>query len=342
MAPTKKTSKDKKRPTENQNTEEPALEDLVASVEQQAKKRTRRESTVTSPTQTATASSSASVLKAPEALSNDLIQEMRFELDSMRRLRTEHQQEMIQIQAKLAAKQEDNYQWQKDGNRKQFTVMQKIIESAVQSKAVYRAAGQQAGETQLMAVINTATERIKILKIADSSPHGWGTVSEYEANPITQDDEDNKKLKKAEKAAQEKALIRAQERKAKQTRFANYNSNNSYQGTNRGPNRGYDNRDSTSPRYKAFGGFKSGNSFKSSTVVPDKPLPKRNVNNDICYACGNRGHWANSCPELKKDEPNTPKECKYIIYSLYCHRILCHNYSMIHAMQFLPHSYDLI
>ena len=109
--------------------------------------------------------------------------------------------------------------------------MMKIIEQGTQSLALYQASKQDSGEVPLKSLISTAQERIKLLKIADSSPHGWGTVSEYEANPITQGDEDDKKLKKAEKAAQEKSALRAQERSAKQARFSNYNRGG-FQGNN--------------------------------------------------------------------------------------------------------------
>ena len=47
------------------------------------------------------------------------------------------------------------------------------------------------GVEQLVALIETAMNRIRILKIAGTSPYGWSTVSEYEANPIATGDEDN-------------------------------------------------------------------------------------------------------------------------------------------------------
>ena len=228
----------------------------------------------------------------------------------MRKLRSEHQQEMISIQAKLASKSQDNFQWKKDGNRKQFEVMQKIVEQAVQSRALYQTAGQSAGESQLSALIVTAQERIKLLKIADSSPHGWGTVAEYEANPITQGEEDDKKLKKAEKAAQEKSALRLQERQAKQARFSRPGQGNNYQNNNY--RNQYGGQNNNSPNYRAYGGFKNGNPYKPSTVTQDKNPPRRNVNNDICYACGSRGHWANACPDNKKTEPEEPKVFSFL------------------------------
>ena len=136
-------------------------------------------------------------------------------------------------------------------------------------------------------------ERTKMLRIADTSPNGWATVMEYEQNPIAESEADDQKLRQA---ASDKATARNAERKAKQSRFSpyNYSNNGAYQ------NR-YNNENNHDTGYKAYGSYKSQNTFRNTTVAPDKPLPKRNVNNDICFNCGARGHWAHSCPQRKQD-----------------------------------------
>ena len=47
--------------------------------------------------------------------------------------------------------------------------------------------------------------RQKHIRIADRSEHGWNTVMEYEADELASDSDDEKKLEKAEKAADHKA-----------------------------------------------------------------------------------------------------------------------------------------
>jgi hypothetical protein len=49
--------------------------------------------------------------------------------------------------------------------------------------------------------------RQKIIKIADSSDLGWRVVQEYEANPLADDSEDEKKLLKAESRAERKVNV---------------------------------------------------------------------------------------------------------------------------------------
>ena len=57
------------------------------------------------------------------------------------------------------------------------------------------------------------SERQKLIKIADRSECGWGVVTEYQADELESCSEDEKKLEKAERAAERKVM-----RKRKSTR----------------------------------------------------------------------------------------------------------------------------
>ena len=68
------------------------------------------------------------------------------------------------------------------------------------------------GETSLEKTVEILNEgksllatRQKHIRIADRSEHGWNTVMEYEADELASDSDDEKKLEKAEKAADRKA-----------------------------------------------------------------------------------------------------------------------------------------
>ena len=47
-------------------------------------------------------------------------------------------------------------------------------------------------------------KRIKAIKIADKSDHGWATVSEYLSDELASDTEDEKRLYRSEKRAEKK------------------------------------------------------------------------------------------------------------------------------------------
>ena len=48
-------------------------------------------------------------------------------------------------------------------------------------------------------------ERQKLIRLADCSEHGWGMVDEYTADDLAEDSEDQKRIDKAERAAEQKA-----------------------------------------------------------------------------------------------------------------------------------------
>ena len=61
------------------------------------------------------------------------------------------------------------------------------------------------------------TERIKI---ADRSVNDWGVVTEYTADELADDSDDEKRLEKAEKAAERKAVLRKRKRPPSQRRLS--------------------------------------------------------------------------------------------------------------------------
>ena len=312
-------SKDKGKSLKPKNTtanEEPALEDLTRVLEKRAKDKSKpSESSVRAGQKEDSPSpnislSLESIEKHPGALSSDVMQEMRSLLTEIRSEKKHHQEEILRLTAKLTTNTGSDIQWKKEGNKKQFELIQRLLDQVLQAKVMFTTGNTSKGLEKIETVVQMLNERTKLLRIADTSPHGWQTVVEYEANPIAADDEDDKKLKRAEKAAQEKIQLKAQERKAKQNRFQPYNtpSGSSYgqqaprQAESEHPEQ---NKAQGFSPYRALGGFKNSNPFRPSTVFPDKPPPQRNVNSDICYNCGGRGHWAHSCPDKK---PPTDKQ----------------------------------
>ena len=69
----------------------------------------------------------------------------------------------------------------------------------------------------------------KVIKLADKSEFGWGTVNEYLMDELASDDEDAKKIKKAERRAAQKSKERlASRNKRKVTVTANQFHSNRY------------------------------------------------------------------------------------------------------------------
>ena len=73
--------------------------------------------------------------------------------------------------------------------------------------------------------IQLISQQQKLIRLADRSDYGWDAVQEYEKDELAEDDDDAKRLEKAEKAAEQKAF--------KKRRAANRGGG---QGRYRGPN----------------------------------------------------------------------------------------------------------
>ena len=305
MAPQSKLAKKSKgksipkAKSKERQTVEAGLHELRKDLEKKAAENRRVQNKSGEGTPNSSQSSVSVVLSNPEALGSDLIQEMRNTLNEIRQERQEQAEKInkLTVQCETAAKSE--IAWKKEGNKKQHEILKSIVHQNNQARIHYALGKNSLGAAFQDSIDKIAANRTKLLRIADTSVNGWATVLEYEQNPIAESEADDKKLRNAEKTAKEKATQRAQERKTKQSRFSPYNPNNrGYQ---------YRNQDYNAPSnenpqgYRSYGGYKSQHPYKNSTVAPDKPLPKRSLNNDICFHCGGRGHWAHSCPERKQE-----------------------------------------
>ena len=123
-------------------------------------------------------------------------------------------------------------------------------------------------------------QRNKLIVIADQSEAGWAVVEEYQSNIVADDEEDDKKIRRAEMAA-----IRKQKAK-KEKKYGQY-----------GRGRPYFNRSD-----KFFPGRRDG-SGGFSPYIPRRRAP---APDDMCYACGGLGHWANGCP--RRQAYNAPSQ----------------------------------
>ena len=141
--------------------------------------------------------------------------------------------------------------------------------------------------------IELIDQRQKLILIADKSDYGWKTVGEYLDNELADDDQDAKKMKKAEKEAQRKI---AESRAAKATKARPWFRNP------RSPGNTIANSSPSSSPFSLSAGNYSPR-FSSSTGGPrgigsfpfsSGTAPKRGT----CFSCGKPGHWRNECPLL--------------------------------------------
>lgn len=64
--------------------------------------------------------------------------------------------------------------------------------------------GLESAKSSIAEGIELVKNRQKVIKLADSSQLGWKVVQEYQANPIADDSEDEKKMYRAQMRAERK------------------------------------------------------------------------------------------------------------------------------------------
>ena len=126
-------------------------------------------------------------------------------------------------------------------------------------------------------------ERQKLIKIADRSDQGWKTADEYEKDPVANDSDDEKRIRKAESAAEKKATKERQKRQVKSRGF-----------------RGF--RYPTWQREQWRPGAGAQPPFTSSALQQLRLLPYTR-RREPCFRCGAESHWARDCPMPRAGPP---------------------------------------
>ena len=163
---------------------------------------------------------------------------------------------MIQESAEPFVFRKKGNKQQSDFNRKIFHVNEHAL-TALKNRQYERA------QQELEEGRHLISKRQKVIKLADKSQFGWGTVNEYLMAELASD----------RRAAQKSKERLASRNKSKVTVTANQFHSNRY---NFDP-------------------------FRTSSKIPINFFRHNNANNrtcnDICYRCGKPGHWAKFCKE---------------------------------------------
>ena len=168
------------------------------------------------------------------------------------------------------------------------------VKSAVnEAKEAVVAGKHEACIAKLNEGIEVIDQRQKLILMADKSDYGWKTVGENLDNELADDDQDAKKMKKAEKEAQRK-IPESRAAKAVKARpwFRNPRSlGNTIANSSPSPSPFSLSAGNYSPRFSSStGGPRNIGSFLFSSGT----APKRGT----CFSCGKPGHWRNECPLL--------------------------------------------
>ena len=157
------------------------------------------------------------------------------------------------------------------GNKRQFDFNNEILDCAHACEKVMSLRDASKMRYVLAEMKQKLSHRNKIIRMADSSVAGWGTVQEYELNDLAEDSDDDRRIRKAEERA-----INKQEKRARRTRAENVTAPSAHVPFN---------HDS----FRSFGrGYQSGPSRGTM-------LGGRRFGDVVCHKCGGQGHFASGC-----------------------------------------------
>eukprot|EP00057_Strongylocentrotus_purpuratus_P017653 XP_011672127.1 PREDICTED: uncharacterized protein LOC105442056 isoform X3 [Strongylocentrotus purpuratus] len=169
------------------------------------------------------------------------------------------------------------YKFKKKGNEEQYKSNTKVYQKLSEAESLLKkdadlSRASTAAQNKIAEGKDILEHRQKIIKLADQSPFGWLTVSEYETNSLARDSDDEKRIWKAEARAKRKM------NQAPRRKIASRNQIRPYP-TDRQPASQQSSRPWSNPSSKTEGW-----DFKRKTGA--------------CFACGKFGHWRFECREL--------------------------------------------
>ena len=105
------------------------------------------------------------------------------------------------------------------GNQNQFDHQQEVLESLTDAKESLEQEKFLKAKEAIQQGITLNEKRMKVIKIADRSEFGWSTANEYLSDDLASDSEDEKRLFRSERRAEQRVRKSKKQRRSKAPAF---------------------------------------------------------------------------------------------------------------------------
>ena len=202
--------------------------------------------------------------------------------ENLKRANAEAVDEQLRQVKKL--RREEPKSFKRKGNEIQYKFNSKLQDSLEEAKTHLETNAVEKAKELLTEGTLLLTNRQKLILLADKSEFGWKTVEEYSQHELAEDEDDGKKIRRAEERA-EKALKSASTRKtAKQFSSVFRPSSSRF----------------APPSQRASSGLSSWRGQRDRLNLFNRSLVDRPSRPGNCFACGRFGHWKSECSQIAR------------------------------------------
>ena len=197
-------------------------------------------------------------------------------VESIKRSNSEAVEDQLREIKKI--RREEPKSFKRKGNEVQHKFNAKIQDPIDEAKSYLESNAVDKAKESLTEGTSLLTERQKLILLANKSEFGWKTVQEYTQHELAEDDQDGKKIRRAEERA-EKSLKPVASAAKKSKKQGGFPSSPSLPQSSRVPFQ----------RSSSFTSWRYRQPFYSRSIadLPSKP--------GSCFACGKFGHWRAQC-----------------------------------------------
>jgi len=192
-------------------------------------------------------------------------------------LKRDIREEALNTTASVAKKlkEDSDITFKFEGNKKQFKFNSGLANQVSSATSALKRKRYDTVKSCLEELDKQIRKRNKLIRLADKSAAGWDLVSEYLSDELASGSEDEKRIRKAEQTALRKKNLRNQQR----LKTARHQTNR--------VNQPYTSSTTTNPRqiHQPFASTRTPRQYSQRNPRPD----------DICFGCGQQGHWRSNC-----------------------------------------------